>query len=283
MVALASVVVFVVVGNLGGPAPPDWGGYLAWVGGMARGDLGWSPVLRAPVASVVALKAWPTVLLLGSSLALTVALAVPFGVYSAVRRGGVADYAGRAFFVVGYSLPSFWLAAILQLVLGVWLAGWAERPVFATSGMASPGEGLGAALSHLALPVVTLSMASAARFVRFQRGAMLEVMSSDYVRAARAKGLPRPRVYLKHALKNALLPTVTLLALSMSTITGALAVVEVVFSWPGLGYLMIDSLFEGDYQVLRALLMINVLLVVFFGLLADLAYALLDPRVADGR
>lgn len=286
MLVLASVAVFVVVGGLGRPGSggPTPGEYFVWVGGLLRGDLGTSYLVHVPVASVIAQKAWPTGLLLGSSLVLTVILGVSFGVYSAIRRRSLADRAGRAFFFVGYSLPTFWLAAMLQLALGVWLVQSAGLHLFPVSGMYTPGVGgLADLLRHLILPVLTLSLASMARFVRFQRGAMLDVLTADYVQTARAKGLRSRRVYLKHALRNALAPTVTLVALSMSTITGALAVVEFVFAWPGLGYLMMNSVFYSDFDVLRVLLMLNVLLVIFFNLLADLAYALLDPRVIHER
>ena len=126
---------------------------------------------------------------MSSSLALTVIVAIPFGTYAAIKRHGLLDNAGRAFFFVGYSLPGFWLGAILQLVLGIYLAQWAGVRVFYVSGMATPGSG-GAVdlLQHLVLPVVTLSVASVAQFVRFQRGAMVDALAADYVRAARAKG-----------------------------------------------------------------------------------------------
>ena len=255
-------------------------GYVGWTEDLFRGDLGTSQQQHVSVASIIARNAWPTVLLMGSSLALTVILAIPFGAYSAIKRHGVLDRVGRAFFFVGYSLPGFWLGAILQLVLGIYLASWAGAHIFAISGIHSPGkDGFVDLLQHLALPVTTLSLASQAQFARFQRGAMMEALSADYVRTARAKGLRDRSVNYKHALRNALLPTVTLLALSMGAISGGAVIIETVFSWPGLGFLLVTSLFKGDFLVLVALLMINVVFIVFFNFLADLTYVLLDPRV----
>ena len=255
-------------------------GYVGWAEDLLHGDLGTSQQQHVSVASIIARSVWPTVLLMGSSLALTVVLAIPFGAYSAIKRHGVLDRVGRAFFFVGYSLPGFWLGAILQLVLGIYLASWAGAHVFAISGIHSPGKnGFVDLLQHLALPVITLSLASLAQFARFQRGAMMEALSADYVRTARAKGLRDRSVNYKHALRNALLPTVTLLALSMGAISGGAVIIETVFSWPGLGFLLVTSLFKGDFLVLVALLMINVVFIVFFNFLADLTYVLLDPRV----
>lgn len=287
MILLASATIFVLMDALR-YARVGWhfdpsrlvSGYAVWVGDLLHGNLGTSPLQHASVASIVARHAWPTILLMGSSLALTAVLAVPFGAYSATKRNGVLDAAGRAFFFVGYGLPGFWLGAILQLVLGVYLVNWAGVHIFAISGMYDPGNGgFLDLLQHLTLPVVALSLASLAQFARFQRGAMLESLSEDYVRTARAKGLRERAVNYKHALRNALIPTVTLFVLSMEAISGGAVVIETVFSWPGLGFLLVNSLFTGDYDVLQTLLLINVIFVIFFNLVADLAYALLDPRV----
>ena len=287
MIFLASATIFVLMDALS-QARVGWrfdptslaSGYAAWVGDLLHGNLGTSPLEHASVASIIARHVWPTVLLMGSSLALTAVLAVPFGAYSATRRNGLLDIAGRAFFFLGYGLPGFWLGVILQLVLGVYLVNWAGLHVFAISGMHDPGNSsLLDLLRHLTLPVVVLSLASLAQFARFQRGAMLEALSADYVNTARAKGLRERAVNYKHALRNALIPTATLFALSMGAISGGAVVIETVFSWPGLGFLLVNSLFTGNFEVLRALLLINVGFVIFFNLVADLAYAFLDPRV----
>ncbi len=258
------------------PLPVQYG---IWVGDMLQGNLGTSFEQSTSVNSIIGRRIWPTVLLMGSSLIFTVAIAIPFGIYSAIRKYSALDNAGTFFSFVGYSMPTFWLGLILQLVLGVYLTSWAGVRIFYISGMTGTG-GLVDLLQHLTLPLLTLSVISVAEFSRFQRSAMLDVLSSDYLRTARAKGLSRRVVYLKHALRNALLPTVTVVALSMGTIFGGAVLTETVFAWPGLGFLLADSLFKGDYNVARALLMISAALIVFFNLVADIVYSFVDPRVS---
>lgn len=254
--------------------------YIIWLKDFLRGDMGMSFSQNTPVNSIVAPRIWPTVLLMGTSLLVTVIVAIPFGIYSAVRKYGKLDNVGTFLSFVGYSMPTFWLGLMLQLVLGVYLTSWAGFRVFYTSGMSSASGGVLDLLQHLALPVIALSVISVAEFSRFQRAAMLDVLSADYLRTARAKGLSRRTVYLKHALRNALMPTVTLLALNVGAIFGGAVVTETVFAWPGLGFLLADSLYKGDYNVARALLVIGAALIIFFNLMADLAYSLVDPRVS---
>jgi peptide/nickel transport system permease protein len=252
--------------------------YLVWAGGLVRGDLGYSVKLQSPVSELIVPRVWPTVLLMGSSLILTVLVSIPFGVYSAIKKYSALDNAGTFLSFVGYSMPSFWLGLILQLVLGVYLTSWAGVRVFYTSGFSSGDGGLVDLLQHLTLPVLTLSAISIASYSRFQRGA-LDVLSSDYLRTARAKGLSWRRVYLKHALRNALVPVVTVIALDMGVLLGGAVITETVFAWPGLGFLLADSLYKGDYNVAQGLLMISAALIVFFNYVADMAYAVVDPRI----
>ena len=253
--------------------------YGIWMGDMLQGDFGESFKQNAPVTSIIAPRVWPTILLMGASLIFTVIIAIPLGIYSAIKKYSALDNAGTFLSFVGYSMPSFWLGLILQLVLGIYLADWAGRRIFYVSGMSTSG-GFVDLLQHLTLPVLTLSVISIAEFSRFQRGAMLEVLTSDYLRTARAKGLSQRTVYLKHALRNALVPTVTLVALSMGTAFGGAVITETIFAWPGLGFLLADAIFKGDYNVVRALLMISAVLIIFFNLVADIAYSLVDPRVS---
>ncbi len=254
--------------------------YAIWMGDMLRGDLGQSFKQSAPVSSIIAPRVWPTVLLMGVSLIFTVVIAIPFGIYSAVKKYSALDNAGTFLSFIGYSMPSFWLALILQLVLGIYLTNWAGTRFFYVSGMSSGQGGVVDLLQHITLPVLSLSAISIAEFSRFQRGAMLEVLTSDYLRTARAKGLGQRAVYLKHALRNALVPTVTLVALSMGAAFGGAVITETVFAWPGLGFLLSDAIFKGDYNVVRALLMIGAALIIFFNLVADIAYSFVDPRVS---
>lgn len=268
------------IANLYGLNDPLYVQYGIWMSDMVQGDFGQSFKQNAPVSSIIAPRVWPTVLLMGVSLVVTVVIAVPFGIYSAIKKYSALDNAGTFLSFVGYSMPSFWLGLILQLVLGIYLASWAGFRVFYVSGMSSGQGGLVDLIQHITLPVITLSAISIAEFSRFQRGAMLEVLSADYLRTARAKGLSRRTVYLKHALRNALIPTVTLIALSMGVAFGGAVITETVFSWPGLGFLLSDAIFKGDYNVVRALLMIGAALIIFFNLVADLVYSFVDPRVS---
>ena len=253
--------------------------YGIWMGDLLQGDFGESFKQNAPVTEIIAPRVWPTVLLMGASLIFTVIIAIPLGIYSAIKKYSALDNAGTFLSFLGYSMPSFWLGLILQLVLGIYLADLAGRRIFYVSGMSTTG-GFVDLLQHLTLPVITLSVISIAEFSRFQRGAMLEVLTADYLRTARAKGLSQRTVYLKHALRNALVPTVTLVALSMGTAFGGAVITETVFAWPGLGFLLADAIFKGDYNVVRALLMISAALIIFFNLVADIAYSLVDPRVS---
>ncbi len=253
--------------------------YVIWISDFLTGDFGFSVNNQSPVVDLITPRIWPTVLLMGSSLIFTVAIAIPFGIYSAIRKYSALDNAGTFFSFVGYSMPSFWLGLILQLLLGVYLTAWAGTQVFYTSGMSTRGGGFVDLLQHLTLPVITLSVIGIASYSRFQRAAMLDVLSSDYLRTARAKGLSQRRVYLKHALRNALIPVVTLIALEMGVLLGGAIITETVFAWPGLGFLLADALYKGDYNVAMALLMMTSVLVVFFNYIADIAYSFVDPRI----
>jgi peptide/nickel transport system permease protein len=254
--------------------------YFIWITDFFRGNLGFSVNNQAPVAEVLGPRIWPTVLLMGSSLIFTVIIAVPFGIYSAVKKYSTVDKAGTLLSFIGYSMPSFWLGLILQLVFGVYLTAWAGTRIFYTSGMSTGDGGFVDLLQHLTLPMITLSVISIAAYSRFQRSAMLDVLSSDYLRTARAKGLSQRKVYLKHALRNALIPIVTLIALDMGVLLGGAIITETVFAWPGLGFLLADALYKGDYNIAQALLMISAVLIVFFNFVADIAYSIVDPRIS---
>ncbi|MBX6763985.1 MAG: ABC transporter permease [Rubrobacteraceae bacterium] len=256
--------------------------YLIWIRDIVlHGNFGLSFKQNTSVNNIIIPRIWPTVLLLGSALVVSALIGIPFGIYSAIRRYSTFDKVGTFFTFVGYSMPDFWLGLILQLLLGVYLAKWAGTHIFAISGIHSPGQsGFIDLLQHLALPVITLSVIQIANYSRFQRSAMLDVLDSDYLRTARAKGLRARSVYLKHALRNALIPTVTILALNIAYIAGGAPIAETIFSWPGLGFLLVDSIYKGDYNVARALLLIFAVLVVLFNLIADIVYAVVDPRVS---
>lgn len=244
---------------------------------VLRGDFGTSFKQNTDVNSIIARRIWPTVLLMGSALLLAVTVAIPFGVYSAIRKYSFTDKLGTFLAFFGYSMPVFWLALILQLVFGVYLERWTGTRFFYVSGYSM--DGFVNLMQHLTLPMLSLAVIQIAEFSRFQRGQMLEVLSSDYLRTARAKGVSQRAVYLKHGLRNALIPTVTIVALSVATIFSGAVVTETVFAWPGLGFLLIDSLQKGDYNVTQALLVLAAALIIFFNLVADIVYSIVDPRV----
>ena len=255
--------------------------YVIWLGDLLHGDLGVSFKQYTPVNEIIGSRIFPTFLLIGSALIVTTIIAIPFGVYSAIKKYSALDNAGTFFSFLGFSMPVFWLGLILQLVLGIYLASWAGVRIFYVAGMTSvDGGGLIDLLQHLTLPVITLAVIEIATLSRFQRSAMLDVLSADYLRTARAKGLSRKTVYLKHALRNAMIPSITLLALKVGLIFNGAVITETIFAWPGLGFLLVDSLSKGDYNVARAILIISAALIVFFNLVADLAYSLVDPRVS---
>lgn len=255
--------------------------YLQYLANVARGNLAMSLTQRRPVAAVLADAIPPTLLLAGTALAIDFLLGVAIGIYQAMRRNRFADVAlGQATLFL-YSVPTFWLGLGLVLVFAVWL-GW-----FPAAGMRSPALAASTPwiarlldlLWHLVLPATTLGIVAAAGTARYQRAAMLEVLSQDFIRTARAKGARERRVVLRHALRNALLPLITLFGLSFPFLLTGAVLIETVFAWPGMGRLAADALFRRDYPVVTATTMIAGAMVVAGNLLADVAYAVADPRV----
>ncbi len=258
--------------------------YLEWLGAFLTGDFGYSFSQHRPVAEALG-RALPNTLLLGGvSLALIFVAGCAAGVVQAVRQYSALDEGLTFGALFVYSMPNFWLA--LMLVLAVSAPWWPEALRLPVSGMTSVGhESLGAwgrfvdHVRHLVLPSVALGLASAAGVARYTRGAMLEVIRRDYVRTARAKGLSRLRVILRHALRNALLPVISLLGLYLPLLFGGAVVIEVVFSWPGMGRLLYDGILARDYPLVMAGTFSFGALVVAGNLVADLLYAAADPRV----
>lgn len=253
--------------------------YGIWMRDMLLyGDFGLSFRQRTEVSSIIATRIWPTVMLIGSSLILGLAIGIPLGIYSAIKQYSTVDKTVTFLSFVGFSTPVFLLGLILQLVFAIYLADLLGYRVFPVSGMNT--DSTLELLRSLALPVTALAVTSVAVYSRFQRSAMLDVLAADYLRTARAKGLSRKVVYLKHALRNALIPIVTIVALELVTLLAGAIVVETVFSWPGMGFLLIQALNQGDYNVARAIIMIVGVLTVLFNLLADILYSVVDPRVS---
>lgn len=249
--------------------------YLHWVAGIVRGQWGYSLQSGAGVATLITQRLGNTLELVGMAFLFALIVAVLLGVLSSVRQYSLFDYTATFFSFVAYSTPVFWLGLMAQLFFAVRL-GWLP-----TAGMYTEGATITLAdsLKHLLLPGVVLSLGLVAGWSRYLRSSMLDVLHMDYIRTAWSKGLPARVVILKHALRNALIPLVTVVALDIPLLfTGAL-IVEVVFSWPGEGRLFYDALQNRDYPVLMGVLLISAFLILFSNLLADILYALLNPRV----
>ena len=242
---------------------------------LLHGSLGTSYVDSRPVIAKVLERLPVTVEMVGLALALTLLIAIPVGIYAGARRGSLFDNASSTVGFIFYGMPVFWLAIVLIDLFAVQLH-W-----FPTSGLASLGRenDLGDRLWHLTLPVVSIALVSFVSWMRFQRSSIIDAMSSGYIRTARSKGLSERDVLVRHAFRNALLPIVTLLGLSLPTLVGGAYFVEYVFSIPGIGYLTFTSIFSRDYPTLMAITMLTAVLIVAGNLLADIAYALVDPRI----
>jgi peptide/nickel transport system permease protein len=261
--------------------------YTSWLRSFVRGDWGLSITYQAPVAPIIRQRLFNTVKLMALAVVLSALLAVAIGVVSAVRAHSAVDYTLTGLSFLGISMPIFWLGLMIQLVLGFYLMRWLGRsePLFFTFGMHAPGESafrLGDFLRHATLPSLALMVQLVAGWGRYERSSMLEVMGTDYLRTGRAKGLRERRVVLVHALRNALVPLVTIMALDVGALFGGLIVTEVIFSWPGMGTLFTEALRGGDYPVVLPWLMVTALLIIVFNLVADLMYGILDPRVRHG-
>lgn len=257
--------------------------YAKWIGNVARGDLGESFRYRRPVAKLIAERVPYTLQLAALALALDALIGIALGIFSAVKQYSRADKAITLGSLVMYSIPGFWLALMLVLVFSVNL-GW--FPTSQTRSLdyelLSAGGKVADRLWHLALPVFVLGVASAAGTARYMRTKLLDVLSEEYVLAARARGLSERVVILKHALRNALIPIVTIYGLALPFLLGGAVLIEKVFAWPGMGLLAVEAIGARDYPVILATSMIAAVLVVLGNLLADVTYALVDPRVSYG-
>lgn len=245
--------------------------YARWFGAYAVGHWGISYSSGEPVARLVFDRVPATLLLMGTSFLLAMLFALTTGVYSAVRQYSAFDYAVTVCSFLGISMPVFWFGLMLQLLLAVHL-GWLPVAGFGTSGWLDVAR-------HLVLPSVVLAMFTAGRWSRFTRAGVLEVLHQDYIRTARAKGLAERRVVFRHALRNSLIPVVTVVALDLAGLVSGAVVTETVFAWPGMGSLLIQSISNVDYPTLLAILMLSSFAIITSNLLADVLYSLLDPRI----
>lgn len=248
--------------------------YGQWLVAALQGEFGFSRLYAAPVAAVLWARLDDTLLLMGLSLLLAIVIAVPLGVVAASTRGRWPDHLINLTAFAGISLPSFWLALLLIILFAVQL-GWLP----ASGSGALAGGGLLERLPYLVLPVLTLTLLSIGTLVRFVRSAMIDALSQPYIRTAYAKGAPRRAVLVGHALRNALLPVVTVLALDVGTLLSGSVVVETIFAWPGIGKLTYDAVLGNDYNLALLALLLASLLTLLANLLADLLYTWLDPRI----
>ena len=254
-----------------------------WATHFVRGDMGVSTRTQDPVSSMIGRALWPTVQLLFWGTLFSVILAIVVGVYSAVKQYSVGDYLVTGLSYLGIAMPDFWLGLLTIgfLVTGPKIWFHLNSPIFYSIGLHTEGvKGLNLDyLRHIVLPAFVLTATSVAAWSRFERASMLEVLNSDYVRTARAKGVPRRQVIFKHALRNALIPFVTVTALDTAGLIGGVIVIERIFSISGMGRAFIDALGSGDAQFLLAWLVFSALAVIAFNLLIDVLYVALDPRI----
>jgi peptide/nickel transport system permease protein len=247
--------------------------YAYWIGGVFKGDLGESLRTQQPVLELVLQKLPVTIQLAAMAFTIALVIGIPTGIIAAVGRGTWWDSAANAIALWGISTPNFWLGILLILLFSVQL-GWLPA-----SGYVSPFEDLRANLASMIMPAFVLGNALAAVLMRHTRSAMLQVLSSDYVRTARAKGLSERTVVLKHALRNALTPVITLGALELGTLLSGAVLTEQVFTIPGFGKLIVDSVFNRDYAVVQGVVLVTATAYITLSLLADLAYFVVNPRL----
>ena len=255
--------------------------YVRYLGAVARGDFGYSHSLNMRVSTAVGAALPRTLLLMGLALALSFGLGVRLGVFSARRRGTVAARASNALTLLLNSIPDFWLALMLLLTFAFWI------PVLPAGGMRdtvmgafmTPAQRAADLARHLVLPVSALTILATAYLARVQHAALMDVLPADFVRTARAKGLDEQQVVGRHALRNALLPMITLAGLAFPALLGGAVFVERIFNWPGMGALVVTAIALRDYAVVVACVVLGSVMVVVGNLLADIAYGIADPRI----
>jgi len=249
------------------------GRYWAWVSGLVVGDFGTSYTYRVPVAELIGARIGVSLPLTLYALFLSTAIAFPVGLYAAARRGRAGDIAVMGITQIGIAVPNFWFAMLLVLVFAIWL-GWLPAGGF-------PGwdEGIWAGIKALTLPAVALGLTQAAILARVMRSSVLETLGQDYIRTARAKGLSQRQTLLRHALRNALIPVMTIIGLQFSFLLAGAIIIENVFFLPGVGRLIFQGITQRDLIVVESTVMLLVFAVILVNFLVDLAYAAIDPRL----
>ncbi len=248
--------------------------YFNWLAAATGGDLGFSRLFAKPVLDVLLPRLWNTVLLMGISFALALLIAIPAGILAALRPRSALDNALNLVAFAGISVPPFWLAILLIILFAVAL-GWLPA-----GGMGGSGAGPAEKLRHMVLPVLTLTLATVGGIIRYMRAAMIEALRQDYVRTARAKGVGTTRLVLGHALRNAMIPVVTILALSFGTLFSGALITETMFGWLGMGKTIYDAIMGNDFNLAMVGLLLATLTTLLANVAADLIYAWLDPRIS---
>lgn len=253
--------------------------YARWLKGLTRLNLGRSYQQTRPVTTVIWQRLPPTLALAGASLALALLVAIPLGILAAVRRNSIFDQIAAAISLFGVAVPVFWYGLMLIIICGVWLhllpsGGLAENPA---------RFDLVDRVRHLILPTIVLGTTAMAQFTRYMRSGMVAVLQDDYVRTARAKGLTERTVLVRHALRNALIPVITIVGVVIPRLIGGAAITEKVFSYPGMGSLAVDSAFQRDYPVVMGVTLLVGVAVILGNLLTDLMYGWIDPRIRVGE
>jgi len=253
--------------------------YARWLGGLVRLNLGTSYVQEQPVTRVIGRRLGATLALAGLSLTLALIVAVPLGILAAVRRNSFVDHFAAFLSLFGVAVPVFWYGLILIVICGVWLH------ILPSGGLADDPAtfDLGDRIRHLILPTLVLGTTAMAQFTRYMRSGMVAVLSDDYVRTARAKGLSERAVLFRHALRNALIPVVTIIGVVIPRLIGGAAITEKVFSYPGMGSLAVDSAFQRDYPVVMGVTLLVGIAVIAGNLLTDVLYGIIDPRIRVGE
>lgn len=256
---------------------PLWTKYWNWLSAFVVGDWGFSKSAYRNVAEMIFERLGNTFILMGSAFLVSLLIAVPIGILAARKQYSVFDYLTTTFSFFGISIPIFWSGLLAIIVFGTWLR-W--LPTSGTHSVTLDDNfDLWDRIRHLILPTMVLALNSAGAYMRYVRSGMLEVLSQDYIRTARGKGLANRVVFWRHALRNASIPLVTLAALELPALFGGAIITESIFSWPGMGQLFLQASQRFDYPVLMALLMVTTTLVILSNLLADIVYGLLDPRI----
>jgi peptide/nickel transport system permease protein len=254
--------------------------YLYWLRDIVRGDLGSSLYTYQPVTRMIWEKLPNTMILMGTVFIVTIAVSIPLAIISALRQYSALDYLVTGASFLAFALPTFWLGLVCIMIFAVKFKEWG-LPYMPAGGMYDLVEGpsLLGLLKHLVMPAFVLSIVSMAAYIRYLRASMIEVLHDDFIRTARAKGLPEGTVTWRHAFRNALIPLVTLITMNIPLIFSGALITEQVFAWPGMGRLFVDHANRGDYPVLMGLILTVSVLVIVFNLVADIAYAAIDPRI----